>query len=709
MKIHSRRIFVWLISFLVVIVAYKLYTIFNQTPTDEMETATSISGDSPDIQKDPNEKMGSIAGIDLGPTEKAVFYDKNPETGENEREFGYDRMANVEGSEWEIEKPYMNIYRSDLTCKITAERGRVIIEDAVERISPSDATLTGNVVIHIEPKEASKIGESFLYLNDIVFISEQSKITSTGPVRFVSDNARLNGRGMELVYNNELGRLEFLRIVQLESLRIRSEEKSLLSSQQNMNDTSNTIDSRSPQNVSDTQQTSDPVQNGTNEQNDFYKCIFNKNVRVQTPGQIIAADKISLNNILNISDNGEQVQTQKNDTNESQTGEAGTPKSLETVNENLSSRQAFEVLVTCDEGIVVIPSGHIDIKELSSQDQSFSEVFIKKKSEELLKESGQLTTYVSSTLDYFVQSGDTIALGPSELTFYISDLFDTTTSVPATINAKEKVTFIRTENKVVFEGDCVCSMVRENEGIEERYTVTAPRITVKLYQQNTKSSDMPTTIDNIVADGGTVRLSTVKKEGDKLLGGVELKCNRFDYFAEEQYLVAAGPGIIKADNSNAEEKTDKKANPYSLQRRCYALVENFDTLTYFLKTNWIVAKAGDHQMSLGYVPVLDDGKTGPATRAYSGIIEAYLYEPSNGSFEIKNLKAQQGVVYESEDIQFEGSEMLYNTTDSLVLVQGNESNPCFLNGAAVDGIEYNLITGKIKAKVIAPGMFQLSR
>jgi hypothetical protein len=251
-------------------------------------------------------------------------------------------------------------------------------------------------------------------------------------------------------------------------------------------------------------------------------------------------------------------------------------------------------------------------------------------------------------------------------------------------------------------------MARDNEGIEEQYTLKAPRITVNLFQQDMLSSDMPTNVDSIFADGGIVRLSTIKKNQGELLGGIELKCNRFDYFAQEQYLVASGPGVINVDNSKAKE-SEKNTNSFSLQRRCYARVENFDTLTYFLESNWIVAKAGVHQMFLGYVPVLNDGQSGQPTRAYTGIVEAYLYKTVDERLDIKNLKAQQGVIFESEDIQFEGSEMLYNAEDSLVLVRGNESTPCFLNSASVDGIEYDLKTGKVKAKVVAPGMFQLSR
>jgi hypothetical protein len=434
---------------------------------------------------------------------------------------------------------------------------------------------------------------------------------------------------------------------------------------------------------------------------------LNKNVEVQTPKQIIAADTITINNILNISDNigktSGQVNGHVKDPNEYKSEK----KTDDVITEDISPSEPIEVIVTCDDGIVVVPTEYVSYQQISDMPSSFSKDFIKNKSEKI-KESGQITTYIASTLDYFVQSGETVALGPSELTFYIDDLFNAAMPVPAKITAKHKVTFSRKENKVIFEGDCLCIMVRDNEGIEEKYTLTAPRITVNLSQHTTKSSDVPSTVDNIVADGGTVKLATVTTSQGKLIGGIELKCNRFDYFAQEQYLVATGPGVIKADNSNAQE-TGKNLNRYSLRRRCYGLVENFQTLTYFLKSDWIVAKAGTHQMFLGYVPVLEDGQLGEPTRAYTGIVEAYLSKTPEGSLEIKDLKTQQGVVYEGQEIKFEGSEMLYNAEDSLVLVRGNESNPCFLNGTPVDGVEYNLITGNIKGKIIAPGMFQLSR
>jgi len=573
MKIHSRRIFVWLISFFVVIVVYKLYTVFNRTPDVDLNEATTFTRESSGVDGNSLEHMGRIGDVEVEHITDAVFYDKNPDTGEIEREFGYKIVTNVEGSEWDIQKPYMILFRPDLTLKITAERGRVIIEDAAGRVSPSDATLTGNVIVHIDPNTNSDAAESFLYLNNIVFISEQSKMTSSGPVRFVSGNARLNGRGLELVYNEELNRLEFLRILHLESLRVRSSQTSLLSSkseQANQESTTYTsFDGGTDTGVSGNSLVSDDMYTGSvaamSEEENFYQCILNKNVEVQVPGQLITADKIAIHNIMNAADSDTPIQTQQQSPSKDEesirriTGASG---------QQDSDEETIEVIVTCDEGIVVVPSDYVSIQELSERTELFVDDFVKEKSENLVQ-SGQITTYVATTIDYLAESGDVLSRGPSEITFYIEDFFNTGTSMPVNVRAEEKVTFYRSANKVVFEGNCRCSMRQGAEDVEERFTLTAPRIIVNLFPNEEKRFDRPSEIQKIIADKGTVRLSTTKKRGDELLGGIELKCERFDYFAQEEYLVAMGPGVIKADNSNAEEQ-GSNLNRYSLRRRCYA-------------------------------------------------------------------------------------------------------------------------------------------
>jgi len=42
-------------------------------------------------------------------------------------------------------------------------------------------------------------------------------------------------------------------------------------------------------------------------------------------------------------------------------------------------------------------------------------------------------------------------------------------------------------------------------------------------------------------------------------------------------------------------------------------------------------------------------------------------------------------------------------------VKGDELQPCYFNGALVEEIELNSRTGKVEAKVVAPGALQINR
>jgi hypothetical protein len=53
--------------------------------------------------------------------------------------------------------------------------------------------------------------------------------------------------------------------------------------------------------------------------------------------------------------------------------------------------------------------------------------------------------------------------------------------------------------------------------------------------------------------------------------------------------------------------------------------------------------------------------------------------------------------------------MFYDNDKGMITAWGDESQPCFLNGALAPGIEYNLKTDRIKTKIISPGMLQMGR
>jgi hypothetical protein len=124
-----------------------------------------------------------------------------------------------------------------------------------------------------------------------------------------------------------------------------------------------------------------------------------------------------------------------------------------------------------------------------------------------------------------------------------------------------------------------------------------------------------------------VRLSVVRKEGQKMLGGVELECNRFDYDTALDAFMAAGPGMIKVDNSNIEPQ--EGAGRLGLRKQCYALIENFETLDYFAGTNRIIAASKNSDVSFGYIPIVN-GVVGEAINGSARSVEISLAESPDG-------------------------------------------------------------------------------
>jgi hypothetical protein len=292
------------------------------------------------------------------------------------------------------------------------------------------------------------------------------------------------------------------------------------------------------------------------------------------------------------------------------------------------------------------------------------------------------------------------------------------------VTAQEKAEFLPALNQVIFEGDVLCTMLREKANFQQKHALSAPKLTVDLSKRREASltgdkqsrADIKHLTANSQATGGeVVQLDTSKWAGEELLGFTKLKCLQFDYDAGQQMFLAAGSGVIAVDNSKIAEP-EKDVGRFSLQRPCYAVVRNFDTLKYFSETNLIIADAGAEQILIDHFPIVQ-GQYGQQASATTSHIEAVLYETSSGQTELSTLSATGGVTYEEERdkkkkgkaIQFVGSEMFYDGSKSMITVKGDESQPCFLNGALVPGIEYNLKTDKIKTKITAPGMLQMER
>ncbi len=729
MGLKSRKFYVWLISLGAVLVIYLLYSRLSKTPPIDIGAGEKITGTVADSNLGGFDgEGGRIGDVYVPGVRKARFIDLDKETKEVIREWGFEKLLHDTGEEWDIEKPYMNIFRRSFKCYITSDKGRVRIETAAGRPSPKDVTLTENVVIHILPEKAGTIKESFIYLDDVDFISEKSQFSTAGPVKFVSQDVQMLGRGLEVVYNEELDRLEFFRIIHLESLHAKVPlETGLFSPGQTdvdrPADTNSRPKTQQPDEpaVADDSQKTKPLpiptastRAGKQAEGENYRCVFSKNVVIKSPQEwVFADDEVTINNIFR--PKGSDKESDKPD-KESTGGTDNIKARNVTVakqdepTESASAQELVDIVVTCDGGVVVTPMGSPRIPKKPAKPAGEAAGTDSRALIKFLKEAKDRTILVAQKIDYCAATGNTAASGPSELVFYTSDMIHTEAekkkkTIPVKVTARKKAEFFPALSQVIFEGDCLCTTVREDSGLQQKYTLSGQKLTVNLSEdKDERSSDLTPGIDHLTASGGVVQLDTSRWAGEELLGFTKLKCRRFDYDAAQQLFLATGPGTIALDNSRVSEPNEEVGR-FSLRRPCWAIVENFGTLKYFLEENRIVADAGPQEILINYIPIVD-GQYGQHAVATASHVEAFLYQTADGQSELSTLTASGGITYEDDDNEFVGSELFYDHNEFVMKVKGDKFQPCYFNGALVDGIEYNVRTAEGTVKIIAPGALQ---
>lgn len=270
-----------------------------------------------------------------------------------------------------------------------------------------------------------------------------------------------------------------------------------------------------------------------------------------------------------------------------------------------------------------------------------------------------------------------------------------------------------------------CTTVREDPNSVTEYLLLSELITVTLPEDANDGSTGPAAdIERLTATGGVVRLATTRTakpdpntgeyvadaNATESLGGVELKCSRVDYDPVRGLFVAAGaPAQIWMDNSQVT-LAEQDPNGFSLSEPCYALLENFDTLKYFINEKRIVADAGPNgDLWLHYVPVVDgEHDLDAITTATAPRVEAFLVETPDGRTELATLAATGGI--DVNDLanghHFLGSELFYDHKTSIMTIEGDLFRPCLCDGMLVDEIKYNVDTGKLDFQVVAPGAIQ---
>ena len=705
MDLKLRTIIIGLISLAAVLTIYLLYSQVSKTPQIGIDTVGQFT--NTEAQSDVGDfdgEIGKIADVGIAALTKPVF--QHLKNGQVDREFGFEELLHEVKDEWEVEKPYINIYQPNFNCFVTADRGTVQVETAVGRPSVGDATFVGNVVIRILPQSGSDVNESFIYLEDVAFVSEKSLLSTTGPVRFISQNAQMLGNGLELIYNDQLQRLEYFRIIHLESLRFKGSQAALFSR--------TTGDSNTPTQsiIAGDAQKSKEIQTAgrvgvEKRQGEYYKCVLSKNVVIDSPEQLVfAEDTVAMNNIFwpKASD-GQSGKAATAGTDDAAARKVVVPKHSEP---GKSHEETGDIVVSCDNGVVLMPVSYA--REQNDSDTLSVEAVLPDKKH--LKSSVDIAgrpTFVMRRIDYDVSTGDAVAPGPSELTFYagaVADAKSKEAAIPVEITAQKETKFLSASNQIIFEGDCVCTMLRTDPNdVQQKYTLSAPKLIANLTSEDPNNKSR---IEHLTADGGPVKLKSIKQVMGQLISGVELDCFKTEYDVGQELFIATGPGTIRLNNSSVSEPNEQVGR-FSLRRPCYAFLRDFATLKYFQKANRIVADAEPNgTLQIDYFPIVE-GKYDQQVIATAAHAELDLAQTCDGQTEVSCLAASGAVTYQDKDNhnQFAGNKLLYDHKEAIMKIQGDESTPCYYNGALVDEIEIDLKTGKVKAQILVPGALQI--
>jgi len=699
MLLYSRRFTIWLVSFLVVLVVYFIYNRLSRTPPIPTDASMTPAGQLADVC-DSTGKVGMVGDVGVGIVKNARYTTLNAQK-QVEREFGFQELLHQDGNDWEIEKPYMNIYRRSFRCEITGERAKVAVELAGGRVTPKQGTLMGNVTIRIWPQRKEGPGETTIYLDDVTFSADKSLFSTAGPIELVSDNIKMTGTGMEIVYNGDDERLERLQITNLQSLRIRrwSEGTVLRSTPDACAWPSLPGDANNQKQKSENERAS--------KQGKYYRCTLDKNVRIETPNERLLADALLINDIFmsggETDKTGEET-TPDNNTVIQSTGRAGNRPDATTPDETPS-----DISITCDGGIIVAPMSTQAEKKSPKQQTTYAEIIAQQDAN--TSPVGK-TTFRGGNVTYSATTGEAVAVGLSSIAFDVNGKTSDGTGSPATVRiiSRRQAVFSPASNKGTFEGDCRCTISQEQGNAIQQYIVLADKLEIDLTRKNTdKVSGSSLNASRLIATGGNVHLASTKKTvrpgspqaGDKLLVGIELKCASIDYDTTDGNFFAAGPGLIKVDNSQTDEPQEKLAK-FSLQRKCYAFLRNFDSLSYAGERKHLTADSKGGSLLVDYLPLVE-GRGNEKVSVTASHVEADIAETLTGRMELKDLLAKGAVTYEDKDTQVVGSEFIYDANTALIDIRGDKYRPCNFNGAILDAVRYDTKTGKWNTRIKGPG------
>jgi len=728
-----RKLAVGLVALSVLAGVFLLYRRVTGTQPIVIDAAESVSAPAGDANE-PGEQgaIGDIAGVGVGKVRETDFVHRD-EAGRIDKRFGFHELLHEKGNQWEVSKPYMDLFLPEVVCRVTADHGTVQLDEVFGRPMPTDAMFTGHVVIHLIPTDPASPWECFIHLDDVGFLAEKSLFSSTGAVRFLSRPVRVTGTGMELVYNTARSRVELFRIFDLDSLRTRSSEvEAAAKASPSGSERPVAVSSETGQGTgeiasADVGEARVPPADANMPSPDVYQCVFRKNVRLESPrGVASVGDVLAINNIQ-WSRPAKSASTSAPATDPNKPVPAVPPdaNALDTTASSyvaMSSipEELYDIVVTCDGGAAItLTNGPYGLAETATADTSETPPAEAAPEEIVPSERPQAVAW---RLDYDFLTNDATALGPFAANFVIdsNSLGEKTRGepMPAVVTAQKAVHFHAAAEQIVLEGDCTATVHKSDPNASDEFRLAAPRMTADLTIDSNATDGVKVNLRKFVADAGDSPVDTAdstasppvtvrlwRRTSDKTLGRGGLDAWELQYIADQNQFMASGPGDVWLhNNATVQPKDDPNAMPL---KPCYVLMRNFDTLTYWSLSNRIVAEDDSQQLLIDYFPLVED-KPGPQTAVVAGHVEATLRELPGGRMDMVSLTASQGIAYDSEadHSNFSGSEMVYDRTTSLMVIRGDDIRPCNMNGVLVDQIVVNPKTGQIEAQPLT-SVFQV--
>jgi len=717
----GRKFIIWFVSFVIVLGAFLLYRGANDAGVIEL-TSLNVASDANDANIFAAANAGQIGQAKLKGLRQARFDTVDAKTRKLKRSVGFEKVIHTTGDLWELDKPYMNVFQGKLRCDITSDTGIIEVENVEgSDPTPKSAVLKNNIIIHIMPETVASMSDSFIYLNEVTFDSDRSMFFSDNDVNFISADAHLVGKGLEVVYNSITNRLEYLKIMHVDYLNITSVQKAKKLEEQNAKKEAAAV--APSQSAAQSQPAQSPAKAETNQPNlqsakktgENYKCLFQNQATIEYGDEVVLADEIAITNLLlsdSQSDSDSQPQAEKTvapvvSANQpavkADTNIPPQPDPAELQKRIMSEFQNRPVvaIVKCKGAMLVKPESSARIDNYKYADfKKFEQL-----SDDVRQMLGRRNILSSRRVSYDYTNEIAKAYDDVEVVAYPKTADANNIEKPFIISSKKGAEFLTKNNQAIFYGSVKGVFAKQTDAYNEENTFFGDKLIVDLAsadkkeQAETKPANaMSANVSHITVVGPGVRLESARTLGEKKLSHIRLKSKQIDYDKITENIIASGKGQIEYAREEQPAKSDT-ASQSSAGKPCYTIVEGFDRLTW--DTNSMHVRAVSDKTNgihIGYMPFeLDENRQkvyGKKITIDTRQVDIDYSEPVKGKSQIDQLFATGGVVFNEQNTwEFAGKELSYYAKDDFLTVSGSQDVPCMLNGAFVDGIEYNLKTG----------------